>query len=104
VRRTLAEAPGRFAGVRNHQATEDALAAAVGELSNVGRRGLDAIAEAGGFSAGVVDLHRGVRTRLRGFHDEADLARASTHRADDWPAHRYPCRTAILPTGLRPPG
>jgi RecB family exonuclease len=82
VRRTLAEEPREFARVRDHHATEQALAASVGELSNVSQQGLDAIVDAGGFAASVVQVHRDVVSRLRSFHDEAEVARAATHRSD----------------------
>lgn len=82
VRRTLAESPRHFGPVRDHQATEQAVAAAVGELSNVSATGLDAIVDAGGFAASVVEVHRDVVGRLQGFHAEADLARAAAHRPD----------------------
>ncbi|MEM7093165.1 MAG: PD-(D/E)XK nuclease family protein [Actinomycetota bacterium] len=82
VRQVLAAEPREFARVRDHQATEQALAAAVGELSNVGRIGIDSILEAGGFAASVVGVHLDVQARLRDFHDEADVARAAMHRQD----------------------
>lgn len=82
VRATLADEPGQFRNVRDHQATEQALSAAVGELSNVSGRGLEAISAEGGFAGSVVKIHHAVRDRLGSFHDEAEVARAATHRSD----------------------
>jgi len=82
VRRALADNPRQFARVRDHQATEQALAAAVGELSNTSAAARDAIREQGGFSASIIDLYDSIRSQLRDFHDEADVARAAAHRSD----------------------
>lgn len=82
VRRALAEDPRHFAKVRDHQATERALAAAVGELSNVSVAGREAIREHGGPPSAVIDLFDAIKSHLRGFHDEADVARAAAHRPD----------------------
>lgn len=82
VRRALATDPHHFRNVRDHQATEEAIAAVVGELGNVGARGLEAIEAGGGDAGGVISLYRAVKEHLRGFHDEADMARAAAHRSD----------------------
>lgn len=83
VRRALADDPRHFRAVRDHQATERALAAAVGELSNVSRAGRNKIAEqGGGHAASVMALFDAIKVHLRGFHDEADVARAAANRAD----------------------
>jgi len=83
VRRALADDPRHFHAVRDHQATERALAAAVGELSNVSRAGRDQIAEQGGaHAASIMALYDSIKIHLRGFHDEADVARAASNRVD----------------------
>ena len=82
VRRALVDDPRQFLQVRDHQATEQALVAVVGELSNVGAQGLEAIESTPGHAASIVALYRSVKGHLRGFHDEADVARAATHRGD----------------------
>jgi len=86
VRRALAEDPGHFARVRDHQATEQALAGAVGELSNVSAAGRAAIEDHGGHAASIMRLYRSIRSSLQDFHDEADVARAAAHRGDLSPA------------------
>jgi len=83
VRRALADDPRHFRAVRDHQATERALAAAVGELSNVSASGLEKIElEGGDHARSIIALHRSIKSHLRDFHDEADVARAAAHRTD----------------------
>ena len=82
VRQALADDPRQFASVRDHQATERALAAVVGELSNVSVSGRDAIRSAGGHAESIIELFDAIKGQLRDFHDEADVARAAAHRAD----------------------
>lgn len=82
VRRALADDPQHFRAVRDHQATEQALASAVGELSNVSAAGLAAIETDGEHAAGVIRLYRAIVGYLTGFHDEAAVARAAGHRRD----------------------
>ena len=78
VRLALADDPGPFAAVKDHQATEAALAAVYTELSNVGPDALDRIGASGRAGATAVRFHRSIGARLTGFHDEADLVRAAT--------------------------
>jgi len=104
VRQALAEDPRHFARVRNHQATERAVAAAFAELSNVRAAGLEAIVAAGGFPKDVVELYRSIRAKLAGFHDEAVVARAARNRPDL--AHVVATHGAIvwfLPDALNAP-
>lgn len=83
VRRALADQPGPYAAVADHEATEAALAALYAELSNVGPESLQAMVAAGGRSAAAsVRLHRLIATHLAGFHAEADVARAAGDRPD----------------------
>ena len=82
VRRALHENPRHFRAIRDHQATERALADAVGELSNVSGRSLAAIEDTSAHAAGIVGLYRDIKGHLTGFHDEADVARAATERND----------------------
>lgn len=82
VRRALAHDPRHFEAVRDHQATERALAAVVGELSNTGAAARRAIRDHGGPPAAIIDLYDEIRSHLREFHDEADVARAAAHRPD----------------------
>jgi len=79
VRRVLAEAPGMFAPVAAHPATEQALVAASRELRAVTDEKLDALAGASARAREVVRVHRAVHALLRpGWHDEHDLLRAAT--------------------------
>jgi hypothetical protein len=82
VRRALADDPGPFAAVADHEATEAALAALYAELSNVSEGALDAMARAGRSARTAVRLHRSIAGHLTGFHGEADVARAAAGRAD----------------------
>ena len=78
VRRVLRRDPGLFAPVAEHPATEAALVAAYGELSDVSAGGLDALARAGRRAGDVVRLSRQAREVLRdGWYDEADLTEAA---------------------------
>jgi ATP-dependent helicase/nuclease subunit B len=82
VRRALADDPRHFRNVRDHHATERALAAAVGELSNVSAAGREAIRAHGGHATSIIELFDAIKSHLRDFHDEADVARAAAHRSD----------------------
>ena len=82
VRRALAEDPGPFAAVADHEATEAALAALYADLSNVSAPALDAMAASGRSARTAVRLHRTIAAHLTGFHGEADVARAAADRAD----------------------
>ena len=78
VRRALADHPGLFAPVADHAATQGALVAAFGGLSDVSPAGLDALASAGRRARDVVDLYRQSRALLHpAWYDEADLAEAA---------------------------
>lgn len=82
VRRALAQNPRHFRSVRDHRATEQALAVAVGELSNVSVAGRQAIRDHGGHATAIIELFDDITSHLRSFHDEADVARVAAHRAD----------------------
>jgi ATP-dependent helicase/nuclease subunit B len=78
LRRVLRRDPGLFATVAEHPATEAALVAAFGELSDVSARGLEALARAGRRAGDVVRVSRQAREVLRaGWYDEADLTEAA---------------------------
>jgi ATP-dependent helicase/nuclease subunit B len=78
LRRALRDAPGLFAPVAEHPATEAALVTAFGELSDVSAAGLDALAASGRRASDVVRLCRRARSALRHrWYDEADLAEAA---------------------------
>ena len=78
LRKALRRDPGLFAPVAEHPATEAALVAAFGELSDVSAAGLDALASAGRRAGDVVRLCRQARTVLRqGWYDESDLTEAA---------------------------
>lgn len=80
ARAVLASDPGIFHQVANHQATASALVDLYGELSRALPATLSAIAVGSARGAEVVRLVDAVRSRLRGFHDEDDLALAATRR------------------------
>lgn len=83
VRRVLATDPGPFAPVREHEATEAALAALFAELSNVDEAGLESILDEGSAAAELaVRYHRAISGQLSGFHTERDLALAAADRVD----------------------
>ncbi|HET6835859.1 MAG TPA: PD-(D/E)XK nuclease family protein [Acidimicrobiales bacterium] len=78
LRKVLRRDPGLFAPVAEHPATEAALVAAFGELSDVSAGGLEALAAAGRRASDVVRLCRQARAVLRqGWYDEADLTEAA---------------------------
>ena len=78
VRAALAEAPGLFGAVADHQATVAAVVAVYAELSRARPATRAAIAAASSRGAEVVRIVEDVRARLAGFADEDDLARAAT--------------------------
>lgn len=82
VRQALAADPGPFAEVVGHPATEAAVAALYGELSQVPPTTLDVLTAAGGTAALSVRLVRDVASRLGGFYGEPDLVRAVAERPD----------------------
>jgi ATP-dependent helicase/nuclease subunit B len=87
LRRVLRRDPGLFAPVAEHPATEAALVAAFGELSDVSARGLDALARAGRRAGDVVRLSRQAREILRtAWYDEADLTEAAIDAVGAEPA------------------
>lgn len=74
VRRVLAEAPGRFAPVADHPATEEALVAAYREMRELPDDSLEAVAATSATAAEVVRIHRLSRAVLRPeWYDEEDL-------------------------------
>ncbi len=83
VRKVLGTEPGHFGPVANHHATEAALAALSGELSNLSEAALSSV-EAGGSPsvASTITFHRKVSKRIGGFQDEAATARAAATRPD----------------------
>ena len=78
MRAVLDEAPGVFAPVADHPATEQALVTAYRELRAVPDAALDAVAACSVRASDVVRIHRAVRERLVGsWHDEEDLLLAA---------------------------
>jgi RecB family exonuclease len=87
LRRVLRRDPGLFAPVAEHPATEAALVAAFGELSDVSAGGLEALARAGRRAGDVVRLSRQAREVLRAsWYDEADLTEAAVDAVRAEPA------------------
>ena len=83
VRRALAEEPGPYGPVAQHEATEQALAGLFADLSNVDEAGLEAILDEGSTAATIaVGFYRAIAGRLEGFHTERDLAVAAAGRGD----------------------
>src|SRR5262249_17578833 len=78
VRQVLARAPGMFASVAEHPATEEALVAAHRELADLDAEQLDALAAVDERPREVVRLHRAARDLLvSAWYDEQDLMRAA---------------------------
>jgi ATP-dependent helicase/nuclease subunit B len=87
LRRVLGRDPGVFAPVAEHPATEAALVAAFGELSDVSAGGLEALARAGRRAGDVVRLSRQARHVLHdGWYDEAHLTEAAVDAVRTEPA------------------
>ncbi len=83
VRQVLADDPGVYRPVAEHEATEAALAALFAELSNVDEAGLESIEEEGSTAALLaVEFFRRIAAKLAGFHTEHDLATAAADRPD----------------------
>ncbi len=83
VRQALAADPGPYFQVREHEATEMALAALFAELSNVDDEGLESIATEGEQAGEIaVKLYRAIQKRLGGFHTEKELASAAADRSN----------------------
>src|SRR6476661_7398521 len=82
VRAVLADAPGMFAPVAEHPATEAALVDAYRELAAVDDAALDALARTGRRAADVVRITRRARASLApGWYDERDLMEAAVDAA-----------------------
>ena len=78
VRAVLADAPGMFAPVADHPATEASLVDAYRELSAVDDAALDALVRTGRRAADVVRITRRARAALApGWYDERDLMDAA---------------------------
>ena len=78
VRRVLATSAGMFAPVATHPATEEALVAATGELSDLEDGALSLLAEQSERAREVVRIHRLVKGHLdAAWYDEHDLMRAA---------------------------
>jgi ATP-dependent helicase/nuclease subunit B len=86
LRAALSEAPGVFAPVAEHPATESALVEAYRELRDLSPGALAGVAGAGPRAADVIRLHTSVRARLEpDWYDEQDLivaACAALHTGD----------------------
>ncbi|HEX7135058.1 MAG TPA: hypothetical protein VF228_20970, partial [Iamia sp.] len=81
VRQVLGAAPGLFAPVADHPATEAALVASYRELRDLPDAALSAIARTGPRAADVVRVHRATRAVLaEGWSDEEDLMAAAAER------------------------
>ncbi|MFN8052846.1 MAG: PD-(D/E)XK nuclease family protein [Acidimicrobiales bacterium] len=79
VRRVLARDPGPYHAVRDHVATQSALASLYGELSNISPAARERVRTDGGANGALaVRYHDAIADVLAGFHGEADLARAAT--------------------------
>ena len=78
VRRVLATAAGMFASVATHPATEEALVAAVWELSDLDDAALDLLGAQSERAREVVRIHRIAKEHLASaWYDEHDLMRAA---------------------------
>ena len=107
LRESLARAPGLFAPVAAHPATETALVATYRELREVSSTGLDAIAGGSPRAADVVRLHRATRRRLeKEWYDEQDLMRAAATALAAGPAAAADLGAVVayLPQRLSPHG
>ncbi|MEP1123073.1 MAG: hypothetical protein ABJH68_04185, partial [Ilumatobacter sp.] len=83
VRRALAVAPGQYAPVAHHEATEQALAGLFSDLANVDEAAIESMLDSGSEHAvRAVDFYRSIASRLTGFHTERELAVAAAGRSD----------------------
>ncbi len=86
VRRVLAEAPGRFAPVARHEATEAALVSLYEELSHTLRETCDAIRGASVHGASLIEVYQRIAEALDAHEGEDELllmaASDAEHRAD----------------------
>ncbi len=107
VRRALHDAPGLFAPVAGHPATERSLVRAHRELAALDDTALDRLAGASSRAAEVVRLHRHVSRLLRPrFSDEHELLVAAADAAADpaTPLDRLGPVVVHLPRRLSPHG
>ena len=104
VRSALRDAPGMFAPVAGHQATQAAVISVYSELSRAHPDTRAGIAAASRRGAEVVRLVDEVRRRLADFADEDDLAAAATARLHKDAGAAAPLGTLIwhLPDRLTP--
>ncbi len=83
VRRALTQAPGMFASVATHPATEEALVAAHRELADLDDAQLDVLAAQHARARDVVRLHRMTRDLIApAWYDEHDLMEAARAAAE----------------------
>lgn len=85
VRSALREAPGIFAPVADHQATQAAVMSLYGELSRALPETCERIATSSRRGAEVVRVVDLIRTHLDGFFDEDDLAAVARGRLESDP-------------------
>jgi ATP-dependent helicase/nuclease subunit B len=98
LRTALAEKPGLFAPVADHEATETALVATYRELREVSAAGLDALAATSARAADVVRVHRATHDRLRReWYDEQDLMAAAAGALRDGHDHGIGYVLVFLP-------
>ena len=84
VRRALDRAPGLFAPVADHPATQEALVAAHRELADLDDADLAVLAQQSARARDVVRLHRDTRRLLApDWYDEHDLLTRATHLVAD---------------------
>ncbi|MHB8438197.1 MAG: PD-(D/E)XK nuclease family protein [Acidimicrobiales bacterium] len=84
LRQVLADAPGVFAPVAQHPATELALVNAYKELRDVSAQSLDRLAGQGARAADVVRLYRAARDQLASsWYDEEDLINGTVETLDE---------------------
>ena len=95
VRAALRDAPGMFAPVAGHQATQNAVVSVYSELSRALPETRAAIAAASHRGSEVVRLVGEVESRLGEFADEDDLALAATARLAENAAAAAPLGTLI---------
>lgn len=94
VRACLDDAPGVFAAVAAHPATESALVASYRELRDLSEDALDAVAGASARAGDVIRLHRAARRRLEAsWYDEEDLMEAAAHAI---PRVRHPSGGGVV--------
>lgn len=105
-RNVLADNPGRFKAIGEHQSTITALLRVHRELRALDDHQLALVAEGTGLSADVVRLYREVQCRLSDrFYDEADLLRTATEHLASRPrlASEFGTVVLYLPQDLTTP-